>query len=180
MRKMHLRMLALATVIVCLPAFSRPAAPQEATETKQPEPKQVSVYHLEYIVTELEDGKRINSRNYSLSAGTDGRASLRVGSRVPYSTGPASTQYQYQDVGVNIDCQPQERGGVVFLWTRFASSGMIPPDTGTSNPYAPLFREVKFDGTSIVNLSKPTVIALLDDVATNRRYEVEVTVTKVK
>lgn len=170
---------------------------QEASKAVSPPPAETqakvdSIYRLDYVVRELEDGKRINSRNYSLSARTQEWASIRVGSRVPIGTsgsqGPGGVQYsgmQYQDVGIDIDSRPVEHDHDFMLGTRFESSSVVTPDKPADerdNPYlkAPVIRRVRFDGYSLVPLGKPTVIATLDDVATNRRYEIEVTVTKVK
>jgi hypothetical protein len=91
---------------------------------------------------------------------------------------------QYQDVGINIDCRPDERDNQVLLETRFESSSVVTPEKPTEergNPYlGPVIRRVRLSGHALVTLGKPTVIGTLDDVATNRRYEIEVTVTKVK
>ena len=93
---------------------------------------------------------------------------------------------QYQDVGINIDCRPDERDNQVLLETRFESLGVVAPEKvaeerGSAAAYlGPTFRQVRFTGDALVTPGKPTVIATLDDVATNRRYEIEVTVTRVK
>jgi len=162
-------------------------APKAAAPPSEAQKKPASAYRLDFVVRELEDGKRINSRNYSLSAKSGERALLRVGSRVPYVTGtnPATAQIQYQDVGINFDSRPEERDGEVLLSTTFESMSVVTPEKPTEergNPVviAPVFRQVKFEGDALITPGKPTVIATLDDVATNRRYEIEVTVTKMK
>ncbi|MBZ5544138.1 MAG: hypothetical protein LAO07_10725 [Acidobacteriia bacterium] len=171
-------------------ATSKSAAAQEAPKSAEhgtpavaAETKPVSVYRLDFVVRELEDGKRLNLRNYSLSAKSRQWASLRVGSRIPIMTG--ESQMQYQDVGINIDCMPGEHDDQILLSTRFESSSVVAPDkttegAGVRSPTTPIFRQVKFSGDSLLAPGKPTVIGTLDDVATNRRYEIEVTVTKVK
>src|SRR5580658_9484874 len=65
-------------------------------------------YHLDFAVKELESGKVINARAYSMtiSTGDTGGSSIRAGNKVPASTGgsgPGSATYL--DVGVNIDCR---------------------------------------------------------------------------
>jgi hypothetical protein len=161
------------------------AAPPSPPSDAQARP--ASVYRLEFVVRELEDGKRINTRNYSLSAKGGERAVLRVGNRVPYGTGtnPATAQIQYQDVGINFDSRPDERDGEVLLSTRFESTSVVSPEKPTEergNPLsiAPVFRQVRFEGNALITPGKPTVIATLDDVGTNHRFEIEVTVTKAK
>jgi hypothetical protein len=74
----------------------------------------------------------------------------------------------------------------VLLSTGFESSSVVAPERlkeqqGASGPVVPpVLRQVRFSGNSLVALGKPTVISTLDDVTSNRRYEIEVTVTKVK
>jgi hypothetical protein len=65
------------------------------------------------VVTELDGAKKISSLPYTFYVNTDdsGRgstSSVRVGLRVPVATGSssggASTQFQYMDIGTNLDC----------------------------------------------------------------------------
>jgi hypothetical protein len=169
------------------------ASPQEAqkasTGSKEASTRPASVYRLDFVVRELENGKALNSRSYSLSERSGELGNLRVGTSVPIGS-MESGDYkgvQYQDVGISIDCRPEERNGgdVVLLNTGFESSSVVAPEEATqkygpSGPVPPIFRRVRFRGNSLVALGKPTVISTLDDVTSNRRYEVEVTVTKVK
>ena len=169
------------------------AAGQEKPEGKQggaeatAQNKPVSVYRMDFVVRELENGKRINSRNYTLSAKNNEWAGLRVGSQVPSYTfeSQGNKGTKYLDAGINIDSRPEERDGEVVLSTRFESTSVVPPEKafeehGGGSSLGPTFRRVRFNGDALVSLGKPSVIATLDDVATNRRYEIEVTVTKVK
>lgn len=146
--------------------------------------KPVSVYRMDFVVRELENGKPINSRSYSVSGTTKEGAGVRALSKVPTghmqeSEGLKGTEYQ--NVGIYIDCAPQESENGVLLMTRFTSLSVVPREPGANPPYeGPVIREMKFDGYWPVTLGKPMVMTTLDDVATNRRYEVEVTVTKVR
>src|SRR5437016_14299483 len=49
----------------------------------------LAAYKLEYLVTELEDGKKTNSRSYSLLARTGSMNRLRIGGRLPVGSGAA-------------------------------------------------------------------------------------------
>jgi hypothetical protein len=51
------------------------------------------------------------------------------------------------------------------------------PQTANANP---VFRQQRSNIYSVVTPGKPTLVASMDDVVTNRRYEIEVTATKVK
>ena len=165
-----------------------PPPPPPTRMLTQMQKKPLAVYRLDFVVRELENGKELNSRTYRMSveAGITGR--IRVGSRVPIPTGEKN--YNYQDVGINIDCTPREEEGGLLLHTNFDSSSVVQqttirsitsgPDHATEFAAAPIFRQARFNGDSLVTIGKASIIAKLDDVATNRRYEVEVTATKVK
>ena len=91
------------------------AGAQETPKEGESQLKPSDSYKVDFIVNELDSGKKINSRSYSmllraeaLPKWTD-RQHLRVGSRVPVPIGPG-TNVQYQDVGMNIDCPPDADG----------------------------------------------------------------------
>jgi len=104
-------------------------------------------------------------------------ARLRVGNRVPYQT--AEKQYQYSNVGMNIDCRPhdQEEGVALDITVDFSS---VAPPSETAPSYNPVFRSTRSEVQTVVAFGKPTLVTSLDDVESNRRYEIEVTATKVK
>jgi hypothetical protein len=100
--------LAFLLIFASLVALSA-RAQGPAPDTKRLVPMKVQVVFEEY------DGqKKIASLPYTLRVITDGNASsIRDGLRVPVSVGGAgnaqgtnvvATQYQYMDVGANIDC----------------------------------------------------------------------------
>jgi hypothetical protein len=182
----------VSMIVLLLIGLSAAAAPQD-TSTEEPAKAAAntgeagksshSLYRLDFVVRELEGGKRINSREYSVWASRIRDARLRVGNRIPIVTG--ENQIQYQDVGIKIDCAVSDLGEKVALNTTFESSSVVVPDqmaasAGAASSKTPVLRQLMFSGVSPAPLGKPIVIATLDDVATNRRYEVEVTVTKIK
>ena len=77
-------------VALAQPAEGASAAPQAAAGAA---PASNPSYKLEFTLTEFEDGKKVNTRSYSmiLQRGTSTRESergtFRVGSRVPVATG---------------------------------------------------------------------------------------------
>lgn len=174
--------LAIAVMAFCLAWISNSASAQEAKdkESAATEQKPVVAYRIEVNVREVEDGKRLNSRNYLMVARDDDWTRLRVGNKMPYQTG--GSQYQYTDVGMNIDCRPRDRGDSVELSLRVEFSGLAPQKetlSGISTP-APVFRTDRAEIESLVPLGKPTLVASMDDTLSNRRYEIELTATKVK
>ena len=101
-----LAILAAVGVVLPLRAQDKPAAAVEMK--KMPISLKVGV-----VVTELDGTKKISSLPYTFYVNTDdsGRgstSSVRVGLRVPVTTGGSSnganTQFQYMDIGTNLDC----------------------------------------------------------------------------
>ena len=174
------RRLTIVVMAFCLPLIPNPASAQQekGKEAATTEQKPVVAYRIEFNVREIEDGKRLNSRNYMMVVEDGLYGRIRVGNRVPYQA--SEKQYEYIDVGMNIDCRPQEReGGVALDWSLESSSVVAQEQTAgvTTNP---VFRQQKTTIWSVVTPGKPTLVASMDDVVTNRRYEIEVTATKVK
>jgi len=172
--------LAIAVMAFCLPLIPNSASAQQekGKESVTTEQKPLVAYRIEFNVREIEDGKRLNSRNYMMVDQDGSYASFRVGNRVPIVGGEKGVQYN--DVGMNIDCRPRERGDAVLLEIHVESSSVVAqeqPPTGSTNP---VFRQQRSNITPIVTLGKPTLVASMDDVVSNRRYEIEVTATKVK
>jgi len=166
----------------CLPLIPNSASAQQekGKEVATTEQKPLVAYRIEFNVREMENGKRLNSRNYMMVVENDNRGMVRVGNRVPYQSGQSGEkQVQYQDIRMNIDCRPRERGDSVALTINLDFTSFA-PQTETTLVLPPVSRTESIGVDPIVTLGKPTVVASMDDVASNRRYEIEVTATKVK
>lgn len=151
----------------------------EAPKTKDAEP--LKFYKLDFVVKEVEGGKVLNARAYSMTvaANSTNLASIRTGDkiRVPGTGG------QYLDVGTNIDCRSirEVEGDLTLSVTADISS--IP-----SEPAAPAtmaattaatIRENRWISTIIVPLKKPTVLFSSDDLASKRQMQLELTATPI-
>ncbi len=168
-------------ILVAWPGISgfaqeTPKAAEEAKTVAQT--KTASVYHLIFVVRELEGDKTVNSRTYSLSVRERDWGRIRTGNRVPIQFGENSVNYQ--DVGINIDCQVQERDAGVLLDTKFTMSGLASPQEILGKSPQPVFRNLSLEEQPEVSLGKPTIIGKVDDVGTNHHFEFEVTATKAK
>jgi len=164
---------AIALAAFCLPLIPKIATAQQETKPKEP----VTAYRLEFNVRELENGKRLNSRNYMMMATDNNFARIRVGDSVPYQK--SETEYQYREVGLNIDCRPREHESGVALEIVVELSSVAPKSEGAAS-FHPVIRSDRTTVQTVVALDKPTLVTSLDDVESNRRYEIEVTATKVK
>ena len=89
---------AIAVMALCLPLIPNSASAQQekGKESVTTEQKPVVVYRIEFNVREVENGKRLNSRNYMMVVEDHQWGKIRVGNRVPYKS--TENQFQYQDV----------------------------------------------------------------------------------
>jgi hypothetical protein len=86
--------------------FAALAAAQPKTEQKA---QQIIPLKVQVVLSEYAGAKKISSLPYTLTVNTASRAThLRLGLRVPVATGGGSagqgTQWQYLNMGTNIDC----------------------------------------------------------------------------
>jgi hypothetical protein len=135
-----------------------------------------SIYRVHYKMNELESGKTVNSRSYTLMAQPDITASVRIGSKVPYSSGK---DIQYQDVGMNIDCTINQQANALLVHTTLSMSTVAGKETMLSGGSNPVFGQVRIQDATSATIGKPAFVGSIDDVVSNRRYVIEVTVTKV-
>lgn len=103
-------LIALACTLAPLRAQDKQAAASE--------PKKIVPLKVVVLVTELDGAKKISSLPYTFYVNSDdtgnrNTAQVRVGLRVPVATGTfgttqegakMNTQFQYMDIGTNIDC----------------------------------------------------------------------------
>ena len=135
-------------------------------------------YRVEYAIYELDHGKRTNARNFMLKAEEGSRSSFRVGNRVPIPS-PSGSGFTFENVGVNIDSWVKVGDTGVSLHSRININSMADSETA-NHPTPPVFRSFELEDDSLVDPAKSTLIGGIDDAASNRRYEIEVTVTRNK
>lgn len=158
--------------------------PDQASETKPQKP--VIGYRLEFILIELEDGKKINARAYSMLAQDDGTLNkLRVGSRIPVPESPFvqgnPTEYQFHDIGVNIDCRLQERESGLMLDTTIDTSNISQPIEPSNSPHLPpVVHQLRAEIRTLISPGKATLLGSMDDPTSRSKFDIEVTATKLK
>lgn len=103
-------MVAAVLGLVCLPLLHAQDASKDATKKSETESTAASEVPLkvQVIVSEFDGNQKIGSLPYTIrTVATDfknrRREYLRFGVRIPVSV--SSGQFQYQDVGTDIDCQ---------------------------------------------------------------------------
>ncbi|MGA8731628.1 MAG: hypothetical protein WB608_22915 [Terracidiphilus sp.] len=177
----------LCSLLVSHKAFAQDAKPQESAKAAEPP---AHYYHLDYLVQELgADGKATNSRKYTTTVctGLNETASIRAGSRIPVATGPSSeikssivnTQFQYIDVGVNIDTRRvHEIDGQLSLDLTANISGMAA--SNNQDLHQPVIRENRWQAQVLIPIGKPTVVFTSDSLDSKGSMQVVVTATPLQ
>jgi len=147
------------------------------------EPATENFYKLAFTIYELEDGKRTNQLNYMLMGKPGWHSStLRIGTRVPVFM--EDKKVQYVDAGLDIRCDLKEQRGAKLQADCDIGIGSFIPlgqvaSTGTSAPSAPVLRSTRTNTSSLLTPGKSALIALVDDINSTKRIQVELTATKV-
>ena len=141
----------------------------------------VNSYRLDYTLSELDDGKKINTRQYSMHSRPADWNEIKIGTRVPIEGEPG--KFQYLDVGMNIRCRLDDQGtlgslGNVALSVRADLSNFAMPDQGQN--IRPIIRQVHIEASTITGLGKPTVVGVVDDPNSKHQFQLEVVVTKLR
>ena len=136
-------------------------------------------FKLDFVVRELDGGKTVSTRNYTLITKSGDWQQLRVGTRVPIST--EENKVQYTDVGLSVDCRILEGPGSGALATKADITSFASPDGEKSALNgAPMMRTVQMNALAPITPGKPMVISGADELNSSRRLQLEVTVTELK
>ena len=158
--------------------------PKPAEPVKAAEP--VHYYHLELVVQELgTDGKPTNSRTYTTTVSTEdrGSASIRTQSRIPFPVGVTTssglgTQFQYEEVGVNIDARrAHDIGHQLSLDLTADISSVAERDP---NLHQPIIRQNKWQAVVLIPVGKPSVVFTSDTLDSKGSMQLVVTATPVQ
>jgi hypothetical protein len=185
-------LLVAALTLGCVYTAAHAQETSENTQVKQPAEQNagsdqhartpVQAFRLDFAFYELEEGKKINTRRYSLDLTSGSHNQLRIGTRVPVPLGTDGLQYQYMDVGTKIWASlGVEGGGDLRLDVTSDISNL---DATQSASHAanvhPVVRQVEINGTTLLTVGKPIAIGSVDDPNSNRQFQLEVTATKLR
>jgi len=179
------RILLTAAVLIALTMVTgvRQAYAQDSAKAASVAAEPGHVYRLDFNVIEIEDGKKINSRQYSMNVRGADENEVKIGSRVPVDT--KNGEFQYIDVGTRIWCRLRDRqdiswvGNDLLLNVRSEISHFAVPEQQGQN-MRPILRELKIDASTIVIVGKPAVIGSVDDPESKRQFQLELTATKLR
>lgn len=187
----HLAAILICTILICTMLCAASAAAQDPSASPKPQPEKASEekaksrlpieqYHLEFSINEFEDGKKINSRQYSMNLATNESNEIKIGTRVPVET--KENEMQYIDVGTNIFARiGEDRDQAPELTVRSENSSFaMDSNPGEKHDSRPVIRQLKMGGSVLLPVSKPVVIGSADDPNSRRQFQLEVTVTKIR
>src|ERR1039458_4893309 len=171
----------LAVMAIALCGSLAQARAQEATPTKKADDseKALTAFRLDFALSESEDGKRINTRHYSMNLvpGYTPSNEIKIGSRVPVEG--KQGEMQYIDVGTNIWSRLTERGDAFQLEVKADLSNFANPEQ-EGRTAMPLLRQLRINASTVAMPGKPTVVGIVDDPNSKRQFQLEVTVTKLR
>lgn len=159
--------------------FAQEKATGERAKSVEAEKKEgpVIVYRVNFEIRELEDGKRVNTRKYTLLMEEGHTGRVRVEGGVPARL-PAGG-IRLVDSGLDIDCHLRERGNYIALQITLELRTFVLAERENQAQRHPMSRKIRSQVGTAILPGQPTVVSVVDDTATKRRYELEVTATKV-
>jgi hypothetical protein len=151
-------------------------AAKKSTEEAE---KTASAYRLDFSVNEMEDGKKINARQYSMNLNANESNEVKIGTRVPVEM--KQGEMQYIDVGTRIWSRVKEReNGLLMVTVRSEITNFAIPEQASRTNSMPLLRQMQIEASTLTGTGTPTVIGSVDDPNSKRQFQLEVTATKLK
>jgi hypothetical protein len=157
---------------------------QKADSPKAPdEEKMASAYRLDFSLNEMDDGKKVNTRQYSMHSRSGDWNEIRIGTKVPVES--KQGEFQYLDVGMNIRCRLTDRsdaaslGENVSLKVSADLTNFAIPEQQQQTMH-PAIRQMRIEASTVALLGKTMVVGVVDDPNSKHQYQLEVTVTKLK
>ena len=162
-----------------------PLLAQEAAQPARQKPP-THYYKLTLTVEETNDaGQAVNARSYVATVQTGSNVEqIRTGTRVPIATGsigttPATTQFTYIDIGVNVDVHDVQETGDRLAMNVRADVSSVGELANIGNMKEPVIRSNKWDSAVLIPIGKPTVVFSADDLNDKGKMQVELTATRI-
>lgn len=180
---------ATVTMLATKVAVAQESSGKPTSEATEPRHS----YRVDFLISELEDGKKINTRQYAINLNAGESDELKIGTRVPVEV--KQGEIQYLDVGTNIWCRLRDRGGDepsahglrelswlgndVMLNLKAEISNFALPDQ-QGDRMRPAIRQMKIDSSAIAVVGKQQVVGMVDDPNSKRQFQLDVTVTRLR
>jgi hypothetical protein len=174
----------LILAVMVAGGVSKASAQESGTAKAAPEAAEPGhAYRLDFSVNEIEAGKKINSRQYSMNLSAGDANEVKIGTRVPVEA--KQGEFQYIDVGTSIWCRLRDRKDVLWLGSDVLlnlraeiSNFALPEQQGQQ--VRPVLRQLVINASTQALMDKPMVVGSVDDPNSKRQFQLEVTVTKLR
>lgn len=181
----------LGTIVAIALAGQLLATAQVSTAVPAQQPKKqekpVSLYRLDFLLKELEEGKVVNTRAYSMWVEVGSAGEISAGNQVPYPRFMNNMQtVEYRSVGFSLHVRLDETEGLPVIHASARVSKVVSPESGKQvkpdNPLLapPVLQSMSMDAVALLQPGEPTTISRVDDPLSRRSLELEVTATKLK
>jgi hypothetical protein len=184
-------------VVVLLVALSFGVLALRAQEKKSSEASpQVTPLRVQVVFAEYDGEKKISSLPYTLLVNADDKgpqAAVRMGLRVPVETGGSggmSKQYQYMDVGTNLDGRADKTDdGKFSLKLNVEKSSLYTPGAGEKSdtvggnqvfPGQPIVQSFRSQVNLLLRDGQTMQATVASDPVTGHVLKVEVTLNVIK
>jgi type II secretory pathway component GspD/PulD (secretin) len=133
------------------------------------------VYRVTFTVTESDGGRKTGTQHYAMIVAGGNKSYVKQGNRVPIVTGSfekdgagPTTQFQYLDVGVNIEAFVNGVG----LHTKIEQSS-ISDEKSNVGIQDPIVRQTTMEATSTFVPGKSVALGSIDTPGTTRHQDIE-------
>jgi type II secretory pathway component GspD/PulD (secretin) len=142
------------------------------------------LYRLTFTINESDSGKRTGAQTFTLIVASGSKTTFKQGSRVPIVTGvsgdPATgTQFQYQDVGLNIEAAADGYLDGLRLRSKVEQTS-VADEKSSVGSQDPIVRQTMLESASTLAPGKPLILGSLDIPGTTRKQEIQVVAELVK
>jgi len=140
-------------------------------------------YRLAFSIFELQEGKRTNQRDFSmlLTADNIGGNKMKIGTKIPLDIG--ENKITYTDVGFEVECSAVETTSSKLAIRVELNLSSFPVADQNNDPRSvgtrPVLRGISQRLRSVLTPGKPQIITSMDDMNSNKRFQVEATATKI-
>jgi len=199
--KRNLLVFAVLVLALLSPCLALRGQEKSADAKPKPEPVATTPIKLQIVFAEFDGDKKVKSLPYTIYHNSSHNSilqadftKLRIGSRIPIATGVANgnTQFQYMDVGTNLDCRSVRNDDGKFLvqlsversWVdgepSTAPSSASHPNEPTDSFKEPSFRQIRSDLYLSLRDGQTMETTAATDPISGRVVRIEVTLTAIK
>lgn len=138
-------------------------------------------FRLTFTLAESDSGKRVGIQHFAMVVASGQRTVLKQGDKIPVATGTyeakndtgTQTQFQYLDIGINLDATLTDSPEGLRLKSKIEQSSLGQPTT-IAGVQEPVIRQSVLEGTSSMKIGKPLTLGSLDIVGSTRHVDIEV------